>query len=166
MQIGTKKRLPLTKYEHTAQTIIIVPLTLQRIDVKNVSFFLPLPFFVGSGVQVEQPTSGLFHFLRASFFSQLKANVGNILAKTTTLRINLNIDGDPIDSNSHSPITLTNLSSINLVSISRCSSPPHNPVYVRRVGPSDLDNSLASYRHSYIGLLFGSHFITSQYTKN
>jgi hypothetical protein len=30
----------------------------------------------------------------------------------------------------HSPITLYNLSSINLVSIFRCSSPPRNPVYV------------------------------------
>jgi hypothetical protein len=33
----------------------------------------------------------------------------------------------------HSPITLANISSINLVSIFRCSSPPYNPVYVRRV---------------------------------
>jgi hypothetical protein len=30
---------------------------------------------------------------------------------------------------SHSPITLANLSSISLVSIFRCSSPPHNPVW-------------------------------------
>ena len=36
---------------------------------------------------------------------------------------------------SHSPITLANLSSINLVSIFRCSSPPRNPVYARRVDP-------------------------------
>jgi hypothetical protein len=34
---------------------------------------------------------------------------------------------------SHSPITLANLSSINLVSIFRCPSPPRNPVYERRV---------------------------------
>ena len=37
---------------------------------------------------------------------------------------------------SHSPITLVNLSSINLVSIFKCSSPPLNPVNVRRVDPS------------------------------
>ncbi len=40
----------------------------------------------------------------------------------------------------HSPITLAILrgSSINLVSIFRCSSPPYNPVYTRRVDPSTL----------------------------
>ena len=65
---------------------------------------------------------------------------------------------------SHSPITLVNLSCINLVSIftcSRCSSssPLHNPVYPSRVDPSVLDFSLSSHRHSYISLLFSSHFI-------
>ncbi len=44
---------------------------------------------------------------------------------------------------SHSPVTLANLSSINLVSIFRCSSPPRNPVYVRRVDPSGLVFSTA-----------------------
>jgi len=34
-----------------------------------------------------------------------------------------------------------NLSSTNLVSIFRCSSPPSNPVYVRRVDPSALSFS-------------------------
>ena len=38
----------------------------------------------------------------------------------------------------HSPITLANISFINLVSIFRCSSHPHNPVYERRVDPSTL----------------------------
>ena len=37
--------------------------------------------------------------------------------------------------NTHSPITLAHLSSINLVSIFRCSSPSHNPLYTRRVDP-------------------------------
>ena len=49
----------------------------------------------------------------------------------------------------HSPITLANLSSINLVSIFRCSSPPRNLVYGRRVDPSSLSFSLSSHRHSY-----------------
>ena len=40
------------------------------------------------------------------------------------------------------------------------SSPPYNPVYVRRVDPSALDSSLSSHRHSYISLLFSSRFIT------
>ncbi len=33
-------------------------------------------------------------------------------------------------------VKLQNLSSVNLVSIFRCSSPPRNPVYPRRVDPS------------------------------
>jgi hypothetical protein len=59
----------------------------------------------------------------------------------------------------HSPITLANLSSINLVSIFRCSSPPRKPVYVSRVDPSALVFSLSSHRQSYIGLLYSSRFI-------
>jgi hypothetical protein len=61
----------------------------------------------------------------------------------------------------HSPITLANLSSINLVSIFRCSSLPHNPVYARRVDPSALAFSLSSHRHSCISLSFSSRFIVS-----
>ena len=38
-------------------------------------------FFAASGVQLAQPTSGLFHFRRAAFSSQLKAKVGNILSR-------------------------------------------------------------------------------------
>jgi hypothetical protein len=45
------------------------------------------------------------------------------------------------------------------VSFFRCSIPPSNPVYPRRVDPSSLVSSLSSYRHSYIGLLFNSHFV-------
>jgi hypothetical protein len=48
----------------------------------------------------------------------------------------------------HSPITLANLSSIKLVSIFSCSSPPINPVYPRRVDPTALVFSLSSHRHS------------------
>jgi hypothetical protein len=63
----------------------------------------------------------------------------------------------------HSPFTLANLSSprLNLVSIFRFSSPPHNPVYVRRVDPSTLALSLSSHRHSYMRILFSSRFISS-----
>jgi hypothetical protein len=38
-------------------------------------------FFAASGVQLVQPTSGLFHFLRVVFSSNVKAKVGNILSK-------------------------------------------------------------------------------------
>jgi hypothetical protein len=63
--------------------------------------------------------------------------------------------------NTYSPITLTNISFINLVFIFRCSSSPINPVYVRRVDFSDLVFSLSSHRHSYIGLVFSSRFLDS-----
>ena len=39
-----------------------------------------------------------FCFRRAAFYSQLKSKVDNILAKTTALRININIDDAPIAS--------------------------------------------------------------------
>jgi hypothetical protein len=59
-------------------------------------------FFPASGVQSEQSTtSGFFHFRRAAFSSMLKSKCGSILAKTSALRVNLNLDGAPIDSNSH-----------------------------------------------------------------
>ena len=60
----------------------------------------------------------------------------------------------------HSPTTLSNFSSFNLVSIFRCSRSPHNPVYVRRVIPSVLSFSLSYHRYSYLSLLFTSRFIT------
>ena len=48
-------------------------------------------FFAASGVQLAQSTSGLFHFRRAAFSSQLKAKVGSTLAKAAALRVNLNL---------------------------------------------------------------------------
>jgi len=44
---------------------------------------------------------GMFHFRRAAFSSSLKAKVGSTLAKAATLRVNLNIDGAPITSRTH-----------------------------------------------------------------
>jgi hypothetical protein len=58
-------------------------------------------FFATSGVQLEQTQCGMFHFHRAVFSAQLKAKVGSTLAKVATLRINLNIDGAPITSRTH-----------------------------------------------------------------
>jgi hypothetical protein len=58
-------------------------------------------FFAASGVQSAQPNSGLFHFRRAAFSAQVKAKVGSTLAKAAALRINLNIDGTPITSRTH-----------------------------------------------------------------
>ena len=58
-------------------------------------------FFAASGVQLAQSNSGLFHFRRAAFSAQLKSKVGLALAKAAVLRINLNLDGAPITSKSH-----------------------------------------------------------------
>jgi hypothetical protein len=58
-------------------------------------------FFAASGVMSSQSDRGFFHYLRAAFSSMLKSRVGNICTKTSTLRINLNIDGSPIASKSH-----------------------------------------------------------------
>ncbi len=58
-------------------------------------------FFAVSGVQSAHSTSGQFHFRRAAFAQQLKSKVGLALAKAATLRINLNLDGAPIASKSH-----------------------------------------------------------------
>jgi hypothetical protein len=59
------------------------------------------------------------------------------------------------------PSPLANISSIYLVFIFRCFSPPINPVYVRRVDSSTLVFSLSSHRHSLVGLVFRSRFIDS-----
>ncbi len=106
-------------------------------------------FFTASGVQIPQHDRGQFHYRRSAFSSQVKSKCGNILDKATSttnyFEYRRHTCGVKI---THSPITLANLSSINLVSIFRCSSPPHNPVYVRRVDPQALALSLSSHRHS------------------
>ncbi len=60
-------------------------------------------FFAASGVQSAQSNLGAsyFHFRRAVFSNQLKSKCGLLLAKAAALRINLNLDGVPIASNSH-----------------------------------------------------------------
>jgi hypothetical protein len=60
-------------------------------------------FFSASGVQSAQSNLGAsyFHLRRAAFSSLLKSRVGNIIAKASALRVNLNLDGSPIASSSH-----------------------------------------------------------------
>ena len=58
-------------------------------------------FFAASGVQPAQTDRGMFHFRRVAFSSGLKSKVGLALAKAAVLRINLNLDGTPIASKSH-----------------------------------------------------------------
>ena len=59
-------------------------------------------FFVASGVQPAQHNrGGIFTFKRAAFLTQLKAKIGSTLDKAAALRVNLNIDGAPITSRTH-----------------------------------------------------------------
>ena len=58
-------------------------------------------FFSASGVQLEQTDRVQFHYHRAAVSSQVKSRVGLTLTKTASLRVNLNIDGEPIISRTH-----------------------------------------------------------------
>jgi hypothetical protein len=59
-------------------------------------------FFSTSEVQVAQThPGGQFTFRRAAFLTQLQRKVGLTHVKTVVLRINLNLDGAPIASKSH-----------------------------------------------------------------
>ena len=58
-------------------------------------------FFSASGVQSAQSDRVQFHFRRADFLQQLKSKVDLALTKAAVLRINLNLDGAPIASKSH-----------------------------------------------------------------
>jgi hypothetical protein len=58
-------------------------------------------FFAASGVQPAQFDRSQFHFRRSVFSCGLRSKVGLVLAKTAVLCINLNLDGAPIASKSH-----------------------------------------------------------------
>jgi hypothetical protein len=59
-------------------------------------------FFTASGVQSTESNMGpFFHFRCTAFSSIVKPRVSSILTKTTVLRIDLNLDGAPITSKSH-----------------------------------------------------------------
>jgi hypothetical protein len=59
-------------------------------------------FVAVSGVQQPQTNpGGQFYFRRVSFLTQFKRKVGLSLVKAVALRINLNLDGTPIASKSH-----------------------------------------------------------------
>ncbi len=112
-------RLLLTRSENIVLTIIITHLTLSLLyrlsavslggSIVNLSEFYSYRligkltvFFSGSGVQSTQSNMGtFFHFHRTSFSSMIKSRVSSILTKGSVLRINLNLDGTPITSKSH-----------------------------------------------------------------
>jgi hypothetical protein len=59
-------------------------------------------FFASSGVQLAQThPGGQFTFRLVAFLTQLQNKVGLALAKAAALRININLDGAPIASKSH-----------------------------------------------------------------
>ena len=118
-------------------------------------------FFAASGVQSAQSTSGgFFHFRRAAFFSNLKSKSGNLLAKAASLRINLNLDGAPITSQSHTHPSHSQTSRLLTSSLS-LGVPVPRPTQCRRVNSLVLVCSLSSHRHSYISFVFKSRFIDS-----
>ena len=111
-------RMPLIKYGNIALTIITIPLnTVSFMSVMTSTsgrlhrefirlLFLQTHretdrFFAVLGVPFAQSNRGPFHYRRATCSSMLKSRVGNILVKDVTLRINLNLDGEPIASKSH-----------------------------------------------------------------
>jgi hypothetical protein len=108
-------RLPLTRLESVALTIITNPLLLSPLCllvlvrlggyIVNLCAFYSYmetdSFFAASGVQLAQSNRGQFHYRRAAFSSQLKAKVGSTLAKAAALRVNFNLDGAPITSRTH-----------------------------------------------------------------
>ena len=118
-------------------------------------------FFAASGVQFAQSTSGgFFHFRRAAFFANLKSKIGNLLAKGAALRINLNLDGAPIASKSHTHPSHSQTFRLLTSSLSLGVPVPRPTQYERRV--NFLVCSLPSHRHSYIGFIFTFRFIDSQ----
>jgi hypothetical protein len=111
-------RLPLTKLENIELTVITIRPTLSPLCLLMLGRLGRLPsefvrllflrahretdrFLAASGVQLAQHDRGQFHYRLSSFSSHLKYRVGNILAKAAALRINLNIDGAPLASRSH-----------------------------------------------------------------
>ena len=111
-------RLPLIKYGNIALTIIVILLVLSpsclllivrlggyTVNLSDLYSYRIIgkltTFFTDSGVQLAQSDRGYFHFLRLVFSSLLKSRVGNILDKSTALRITLNLDGVSMTSKSH-----------------------------------------------------------------
>ncbi len=142
-------RLTLTKNINTSQTIIFVPLTLSplcllfliRLGVYIVNlcvfYFVRLVEKLTVFLEIQDFRLCNLPMVSSTTDTRCSPHSSNLKSATSLPRLqhytlHKNIDGVPIVSKSHSPITLYNLSSINLVCILRCSSPPNNPVYVRR----------------------------------
>ncbi len=122
--------------------------------IRKLTVFLQLQEFSLCNQTVESSTSAARHYphiLKRKWVAPLSRLKLYVLTLTLTGRLSLQ--------ETHEPITLANVSSINLLFIFRCSSLPSNPVYVSRVNPSELVFNLSSHRQSYIGLPYNSRFI-------
>jgi hypothetical protein len=97
-------------------------------------------FLTSSGVQVSQSN---FHLLHTVFSSQIKSKVGHILVKDAVLRINLNIDGTPISSRSHTHPSHNQKSLLLTLSLSIGVPVPHATQCMR-----DEDVEIQSLKHS------------------
>jgi len=84
-------------------------------------------FFTDSGVQLPHSTSGQFHYHRSVFSSQIKSKIVNILTKATARRINLNINGAPIASSSHTHRSHSQTSRLLTSSLSLVFQSPAQP---------------------------------------
>ena len=90
-------------------------------------------FFAASGVQLAQSNCGPYHYRRAAISSLFKSRVGNILAKAAALRINLNLDGAPIASKSHTHPSHSQTSRLLTSSLSLGVPVPRTTECMRRV---------------------------------
>jgi hypothetical protein len=91
-------------------------------------------FFTASGVHPAEHTSGgIFTCKRAAFLTHLKAKVGSSLVKVAGKRVNLNIDGAPITSRSHTHPSHSQVSHLLTSSLSLGVPVPHTMEYIRDV---------------------------------
>ena len=153
-------RLPLIKYGNIALTIITIPLQqyplcrrslvplggyiVNSLDcysyrlIGKLTAFLQIQEFSLHNQPVDYSTSAARRSLRS-----LKQKSTAPSPRLQFYVLTLTLTGHLLFKNTYSPITLANLACINLVSIFRCSSPPCNLVYGRRVAPSAFAFSLS-----------------------
>ena len=125
------------------------------------SFLLLSRRFAGIFVVFSPSFFGIFFFLSKKR-GLSPPQVGNILTEAAARSINLILMSHLyLEDLTHSPLTFSNLSPLNLVSIFRCPSPPRNPVCVRSLDPSVLSFSLPLHRHPYICLSLIPLFISN-----
>jgi hypothetical protein len=150
--MGHNMRMSLTEYVNTTLTIRIVPLTLSPLWVivlvrlRTFTFWMCESFIltVSSGNWQffynfrSSPSTIWQQHLTSVFSSHLKSKVGNILTKTVTLRINLNIDGSPTDSEEHTHPSHSQTSRV--LTSSLCLKVDTHHVPLRQ--PNDLDGTL------------------------